>query len=56
VSAQNAQANLNTTNIGLQRTTRLSGGFRINQAGDDAAGLAVANSPVGTGGSQPGHS
>ncbi len=45
VSAQNAQANLSTTNIGLQRTlTRLSSGFRINQAGDDAAGLAVANS------------
>ncbi len=45
VSASNAQANLNTTNIGLQRTlTRLSSGFRINQAGDDAAGLAVANS------------
>lgn len=44
VSAQNAQANLNITNIGLQRTlTRLSSGFRINQAGDDAAGLAVAN-------------
>ena len=44
VSAQNAQANLNTTSIGLQRTlTRLSSGFRINQAGDDAAGLAVAN-------------
>jgi flagellin len=45
VSASNAQANLNTTNIGLQRAlTRLSSGFRINQAGDDAAGLAVANS------------
>ncbi len=45
VSASNAQANLNTTSIGLQRTlTRLSSGFRINQAGDDAAGLAVANS------------
>lgn len=44
VSAQNAQANLNTTNVGLQRTlTRLSSGFRINMAGDDAAGLAVAN-------------
>ena len=44
VSAANAQANLNTTNIGLQRTlSRLSSGFRINQAGDDAAGLAVAN-------------
>ena len=45
VSASNAQANLNTTNIGLQKTlARLSSGFRINQAGDDAAGLAVANS------------
>jgi flagellin len=44
VSASNAQANLNTTNIGLQKAlTRLSSGFRINQAGDDAAGLAVAN-------------
>lgn len=44
VSAQNAQANLNTTSIGLQKTlTRLSSGLRINQAGDDAAGLAVAN-------------
>ena len=45
ISAANAQANLNTTNIGLQKTlTRLSSGFRINMAGDDAAGLAVANS------------
>lgn len=44
VSASNAQANLNTTNIGLQKAlSRLSSGFRINQAGDDAAGLAVAN-------------
>ena len=44
VSASNAQANLNTTNIGLNKTlSRLSSGFRINQAGDDAAGLAVAN-------------
>lgn len=44
VSAQNAQANLNTTNVGLQKTlTRLSSGLRINMAGDDAAGLAVAN-------------
>ena len=44
VSASNAQANLNTTNLGLQKTlSRLSSGFRINQAGDDAAGLAVAN-------------
>ena len=44
VSAQNAQANLNVTNLGLQKTlTRLSSGLRINMAGDDAAGLAVAN-------------
>jgi flagellin len=45
ISAANAQANLATTNIGLQRAiTRLSSGFRINSSGDDAAGLAVANS------------
>lgn len=44
ISAANAQANLNTTNIGLVKAlTRLSSGFRINMAGDDAAGLAVAN-------------
>jgi flagellin len=44
ISAANAQANLNTTNIGLQRTLqRLSSGLRINMSGDDAAGLAVAN-------------
>ena len=45
VSASNAQANLTQTNLQLQKTiTRLSSGFRINQSGDDAAGLAVANS------------
>lgn len=45
ISAANAQANLGSTNIGMQRAlTRLSSGFRINTAGDDAAGLAVANS------------
>ena len=45
ISAANAQANLNTTNIGLQRTLqRLSSGLRINMSGDDAAGLVVANS------------
>jgi flagellin len=44
IASANAQANLNVTNIGLQRAlTRLSSGFRINYAGDDAAGLAVAN-------------
>src|SRR6188474_2193705 len=44
VSAVNAQANLTTTNIGLQKALeRLSSGFRINRSGDDAAGLVVAN-------------
>jgi flagellin len=44
ISASNAQNNLNMTSIGLQRSImRLSSGFRINNAGDDAAGLAVAN-------------
>jgi flagellin len=45
VSALNAQANLSLTNVGLQKTLgRLSSGLRITRAGDDAAGLAVANS------------
>ena len=49
ISAANAQANLQATNIGLQKAlTRLSSGFRINSAGDDAAGLAVANAYRGT--------
>ncbi len=44
VSAVNAQANLTTTNIGLQKALeRLSTGYRINRSGDDAAGLVVAN-------------
>src|SRR5258708_40234647 len=44
VAAANAQANLATTNIGLNKAlTRLSSGLRINMSGDDAAGLAVAN-------------
>lgn len=44
ISAANAQANLGATSMGLQKTiTRLSSGFRINSASDDAAGLAVAN-------------
>jgi len=44
ISASNAQANLQTTSIGLQKAlTRLSSGYRINNSGDDAAGLAVAN-------------
>jgi len=45
ISASYAQSNLTSTHIGLQQAiTRLSSGLRINQAGDDAAGLAVANS------------
>lgn len=45
ISAINAQANLTATNLGLQKSLqRLSSGFRINSSGDDAAGLAVANS------------
>ncbi len=45
ISASNAQSNLSVTNLGMQKTiARLSSGFRINMSGDDAAGLAVANS------------
>jgi flagellin len=45
IAAANAQSNLQTTNMGLNRAlSRLSSGFRINSSGDDAAGLAVANS------------
>jgi flagellin len=45
IASANAQANLSTTNIGLQQAlNRLSSGLRINRSGDDAAGLAVANS------------
>jgi flagellin len=45
IASANAQANLQATNIGLNKALmRLSSGLRINMAGDDAAGLAVANS------------
>ena len=44
IASANAQANLTGTTLGLNRAlNRLSSGFRINTAGDDAAGLAVAN-------------
>ena len=44
IAAANAQANLVNTNIGLRSAlNRLSSGYRINNSGDDAAGLAVAN-------------
>ena len=39
-----AQRNLYFSNIGLNKTLgRMSSGYRIVQAGDDAAGLAIAN-------------
>lgn len=45
IASINAQANLYSTNLGLrQALTRVSSGLRINYSGDDAAGLAVANS------------
>ena len=44
IAAVNAQANLAMTSIGLNKSmARLTSGLRINQSGDDAAGLAVAN-------------
>lgn len=44
IGAATAQTNLQQTQLGLSRALqRLSSGLRINQAGDDAAGLAVAN-------------
>jgi flagellin len=44
IASANAQANLHTTQIGLNKAlTRLSSGYRINASGDDAAGLVVAN-------------
>jgi flagellin len=44
IASSNAQSNLQATNMGLNKAlSRLSSGFRINTSGDDAAGLAVAN-------------
>ncbi len=43
VASLNAQKNLTRTNQGMERSlARLSSGFRINQAADDAAGLAIS--------------
>lgn len=43
VAALNAQKNLYMTNINANRSmARLASGFRINQAADDAAGLAIS--------------
>lgn len=44
VASLNAQRNLMTNSAGLGRSLqRLSSGLRINQASDDAAGLAISN-------------
>jgi len=43
VSAWNAHRNLTNTNIRINKSMeKLSSGYRINRAGDDAAGLAVS--------------
>lgn len=43
VASLNAQKNLTGNNLQLERSlARLSSGFRINQAADDAAGLAIS--------------
>lgn len=48
VSALNAQKNLYTTQLNASRSmARLSSGFRINQAADDAAGLAISENLKG---------
>lgn len=43
IASINAQRNLGGTRLGLEKSLeRLSSGFRINRAGDDAAGLAIS--------------
>ena len=43
ISSINAQRNLNRNQLGLQKSLeRLSSGYRVNRAGDDAAGLAIS--------------
>lgn len=43
ISSLNAQRNLRTSKAGLDKSLeRLSSGYRINRAGDDAAGLAIS--------------
>ena len=44
ITSAYAQTNLQATQLGLQKAlSRLSSGYRINNSGDDAAGLSVAN-------------
>ena len=48
VASLNAQKNLTTTNKALDESlARLSSGYRINQAADDAAGLAISENLKG---------
>src|SRR3954465_2733452 len=43
IAAMNAYRNLSTTNDSMSKSLgRLSSGFRINKASDDAAGLAIS--------------
>jgi flagellin len=43
VASLNAQKSMRNTNLGMERSlARLSSGYRINQAADDAAGLAIS--------------
>ncbi|MCC7196506.1 MAG: hypothetical protein IT356_13210, partial [Gemmatimonadaceae bacterium] len=43
ISALNAQRNLTVTGMGFQKSVeKLSSGFRINRAADDAAGLSIS--------------
>lgn len=43
IASLNAQKNLRSTQMGMQQSlARLSSGYRINQAADDAAGLAIS--------------
>ncbi|HET56880.1 MAG TPA: hypothetical protein ENN35_00375 [Deltaproteobacteria bacterium] len=45
IAAMNAQKQLNISNAGLTKSLeRLSSGYRINRAADDAAGLAISQS------------
>lgn len=48
VAALNAQKNLTFTQRGMERSlARMSSGYRINQAADDAAGLAISENLKG---------
>src|SRR6478752_5220323 len=48
VASINAQQSLRRSQMGLDKSlARLSSGFRINQAADDAAGLAISENLKG---------